>query len=214
MHGEQRVRTRSARHRDGGRGPVLAGILVGGRSSRMGAAKGLVRVRGAAMAERVVAAVAPAVAGVVLLGDGPVPPGCADLPRLADAGAVPGPLAGMLAAVRFRPDVCWMFAACDMPLLEPALVRWLLGRRRSGAAAVVPLDPSGRPEPLLSLWEPSGHAIIERLAAGPRPAPRLAAEEPEVVRPRVPARLAGGLRNVNSAEDLARLAAAADTHPA
>ncbi len=179
----------------------------------MGTPKPLLRVGGTAMAERVVAAVAPFADDVVLLGDGVVPDGIAGLPRLADVGGLAGPLAGMLAAVRHRPDRCWLFAACDMPLLDATVIGWLLARRRSGTLAVVPLDGTGRPEPLLSVWEPAGRSVLEALAVAANPAPRHAVGRSGVDSPRVPARLAGRLRNVNSASDLTAIAIAAGPCP-
>lgn len=61
-----------------------------------------------------------------------------------------GPLAGLVAAASAVDDP-WLFAtACDMPLLDPDLVEWLLAHR-DGADAVVPERESGI-EPLCALY--------------------------------------------------------------
>jgi molybdenum cofactor guanylyltransferase len=184
--------------------PVLGGVLVGGTSTRMGRPKQLLPHRGATLLETVVTAVAPAVRDVVLLGAGPVPPGCGGLPRLADAPGLEGPLAGMLAAMRWAPGHAWLFAACDLPDLTAAAGGWLLGRREPGTWAVLP-DLGRGVEPLLALYEPQARGPLEALAAAGGRAPRMLANHPTTLVVAPPAELRGCWRNVNTPEDFTEL---------
>jgi molybdopterin-guanine dinucleotide biosynthesis protein A len=217
--------------------PVLGGVLVGGGSRRMGTPKQLLAWRGSTLAELAVAALAPHVEEVVLLGDGPVPAPLAGLIRLPDeelpsaasrppralersassrGGAAtaggdpssPGPLAGMLAAMRRRPDAAWVFAPCDLPEIRPEAVAWLLGARRPERWAVVPRLAAGGPvEPLLALYEPAALALLEDLVAEGRRAPRRLAASQRVALLTPPPELAGCWRNVNTPDELGGLGA-------
>lgn len=142
--------------------PLAAGLLVGGRSRRMGRPKSLLRSGGRTWAEAAHDAVASHVRDVVLLGDGPVPGSLAHLPRLVDVPDHVGPLAGMVAAMRWRPDAAWVFAACDMPLLDGEAIAWLLTQRSPGTWAVLPRQVGEtRAEPLCAWYDPRLRPILE-----------------------------------------------------
>jgi glutamate dehydrogenase (NADP+)/cyclic pyranopterin phosphate synthase/molybdopterin-guanine dinucleotide biosynthesis protein A len=185
--------------------PVWAGILIGGGSTRMGRAKHLLRRGGRTYLERLVDAVAPHAAGIALVGDGNVPPALASAPRLPDAPDVSGPLAGMLAAMRWLPGAAWLLAACDLPFAGDEVVQWLLAQRRPGRWAVVPSLREGMFEPLFALYEPQAAPLLEEVAAGPNPAPRLIAHHEKVATPAPPPALRRGFFNVNVPADLAGL---------
>jgi len=198
--------------------PVLGGLLVGGRSRRMGRPKATLVDRGTALGERVAAALRPHVAELLLLGQGPVPPSLEGLERLPDAplppadGSLPiptagrtaGPLAGILAALRARPGAAWVICPCDLPAIEPAAVAWLLGQRRPGRAAVLPrAAAAGPPEPLFALYEPAALVLAEGLAAEGARAPRRLASLPGVATVTVPPSLAHCWRDADTPADLA-----------
>jgi molybdopterin-guanine dinucleotide biosynthesis protein MobB len=184
--------------------PVLAGVLVGGGSTRLGQPKQLLPHQGKTFLEAVVAAVVRAVPEVVLLGDGSVPESCMGLPRLADARGVAGPLAGMIAALRWAPGHAWLFAACDLPMLTTEAVAWLVSQRTPGRWAALPNCGNGV-EPLLALYEPQTRLPLERLAVDPTGAPRLLALHPKAAVVEPPPELRGCWRNVNTPADVADL---------
>jgi glutamate dehydrogenase (NADP+)/cyclic pyranopterin phosphate synthase/molybdopterin-guanine dinucleotide biosynthesis protein A len=185
--------------------PVWAGILIGGGSSRMGRAKHLLRRGGRTYLEHLADAVRPHVSGVALIGDGGVPPALAALPALPDAPDRSGPLAGMIAAMRWHPAAAWLLAACDLPFAGDEVVQWLLAQRRPGRWAVLPSLREGMVEPLLALYEPQALALLEEVAAGPEPAPRLIARHPKAATPAPPPALHRAFFNVNVPADLAGL---------
>ena len=184
--------------------PVLAALLVGGRSRRMGRPKQLLSHGGRTLGEIAAAALGEVAEKVLLVGAGPRPDALAGLARLTDVEDVPGPLGGMLAALRWQPGAAWIVAACDLPLVTPEAVRWLLAERRPGRWAVLPrLDERGL-EPLLALYEPQAHPLLEAVAAAGGRAPNRISRHPAVVTPSPPAELRPAWTNVNSPEDLAR----------
>jgi molybdopterin-guanine dinucleotide biosynthesis protein MobB len=186
--------------------PVWAGILIGGGSTRMGRPKHMLRQGGRTYLERLQAAVAGRVDGVALIGAAEVPPAAEALPRIPDAPDVTGPLAGMLAAMRWQPHAAWLLAACDLPFAGADTVRWLLGERRPGRWAVVPSLRDGMLEPLLALYEPQARELLEEVARGANPAPRLVAPHPKVATPTPPELLRRAFFNVNAPADLDALA--------
>ncbi|NIA21818.1 MAG: NTP transferase domain-containing protein, partial [Anaerolineaceae bacterium] len=66
--------------------PVFGAVLIGGRSTRMGRPKHLIRCDGTTWLERTVRLLEQVTAQVVILGAGQVPPGLAQTVRLADVG--------------------------------------------------------------------------------------------------------------------------------
>ena len=168
----------------------------------MGRPKPTVGFRGRPLVERVVAALEREVEEVVLLGDGPCPASLAGLATLADARDARGPMAGMLAALRWAPRAAWVIAACDLPLVTGEAIAWLLGERAPGRWAVIPSLDGGRLEPLLAVYEPQALPLLERLAERGVAAPRFIADDGPVHCPRPPLALHPAWRNVNTPEEL------------
>jgi len=195
---------------------LRAGLLVGGSSRRMGRPKALVELAGRAFALRVADALRALAPDLALLGEGPVPVELGDLPRIADAPGVRGPMAAVLAALRASPGSAWLIAACDQPLASVAACRWLIAARRSDRLAVMPrlVEGSGEGrgagpvEPLLAVYEPSAREPIEALAAGGERSLQAFARRPDVLCPRPPETLVGAWRSLDDPEDLADAEAA------
>lgn len=182
--------------------PLHGGVLIGGASSRMGVPKHLLRLGGKTFLERVATSLSPHVTGTVLLGAGEVPARLATLPRLADPPGLAGPLAGILAAMRWAPAEAWVFVACDLPLIDDGVLEWLLAERRPGRWAVIPTAGEGLPEPLLAIYEPQARSVLETLAAGGRFGPSALVGHPKVATVPVPRSLAPSFSNVNTTGDL------------
>lgn len=182
--------------------PVYAGILIGGRSRRMGRPKHLLRASGGGTwLERVVSVARPCVAETVLLGRGAVPERLKGLVRLPDVPGREGPLAGLLSAMRWQPWVSWLMIACDVPLLSTDALRWLLTTRAPGVWATLPrLQEGAGVEPLPAHYDFRAAALLERGAG-----PSAIASQPGVFAPTPPAALAEAWRNVNTPEERRRL---------
>lgn len=181
--------------------PVVNGaVLIGGGSRRMGRAKQCLEVGRRTLTEVAVAALEGQVERVFLVGGGPVPDALRSLERLADPPGIAGPMAGVLAALQRAPDAAWTVAACDMPLLSPAAVRWLLSCRRRGIWAVLPRPRGGVVEPLLAVYEPRARLVVERLVAEGRWGLRRLAGLDGVSSPSPPPDLLPAWQDVNTPE--------------
>ena len=193
--------------------PRRAGVLVGGASSRMGTPKQWLRVGGETLLDRAARALA-AVGPLALLGkevamargagEGLATEGSvADVPGLPDAPGLRGPLAGILAALRWDP-ASWVIASCDLPRLHIEAVEWLLAQRRPGRWAVLP-RVGGVVQPLLAVYEPQALPLLEALAVEGAPSPSRLEGHPHVATPEPPSQLSDCWRGVNTPEELAAL---------
>jgi len=119
----------------------------------MGRDKALLPFRGEALAAHVASVVAAAAGSVTLIGD-PLKYGHLGYPVLPDRFPGAGPLGGIETALGFTAADWNLVLACDMPAIPAALLRGLLDAAagRSGADALVPAGPSGRPEPLCAVY--------------------------------------------------------------
>lgn len=187
--------------------PLVGGILVGGGSRRMGRSKALLEWQGATFVERIAATLRAAVPEVVLLGSATgLPVSLGHLPLVADPPGPQGPLAGVLAALDFRPGFAWLILTCDQPLLTAATLDWLIAGRRPGRIAVLPRLGADRIEPFPGIYEPGCRSALMALSAPERRGslqPLADATGVHVVP--IPARLAGELRGANTPEELAEL---------
>ena len=124
--------------------------------------------------------------------------------HLPDVPGVRGPMAGILAAMRWNPGVSWLTAACDMPQISKPALEWLHAGCRPGVWAVMPHVPGLEKEvqPLLAAYDFRARTLLESAARNHDYAlVRLASHE-KVITPEPPRDLAGAWRNINSAEDL------------
>jgi len=191
--------------------PRRAGVLVGGASSRMGTPKQWLRVDGETLLDRAARALEPVghlallgrdvgAAAEVTLGD---PSPFAGALRLPDAPGVRGPLAGILAALRWE-TVTWVISSCDLPRLRAEAVEWLLSQRRPGRWAVLPRI-GGIVQPLLAVYEPQALPLLEAIAAVGAAGPSRLEGQPHVATPEPPADLADCWRGANTPEELVEL---------
>ncbi len=188
------------------RTPVRAGVLIGGKSSRMGSPKHLLRHGGKSWAARVAAAFAGHADSIVLLGAGDAPPDLGECPRLPDAPGCAGPIAGMRAAMRWDPDASWIFAPCDMPLLTPETVAWMLARRKPGRWAVLPRQSRQEPaEPLFAWYDFRAAELMEKVFA-----PSELAGWSRSHTALLPGALGRALKNMNTPHDAEGLSGAQD----
>ncbi len=81
------------------------------------------------------------------------------MPLILDAYGDIGPMAGLLSAMETRPQTAWLALACDMPLVDDAVMGALLSRRDSAKWATVfksaaPDSDQSAFEPLCAIYEP------------------------------------------------------------
>jgi len=156
--------------RNGGRPSRVSGvILAGGESRRLGQNKALLRIGGRTLIERVVEAIAPLTAEVIVVVASPEQAAALPLPPsvrvVSDRHPGCGSLGGIFSGLAASREPWILAMACDMPFLNPTLLRHLMTARR-GVDAVVPYL-EGQPQPLHALYRKTCLAHIEsRLRAG------------------------------------------------
>lgn len=190
------------------RTPVFGCVLIGGRSSRMGRAKHLLPSAGApaeTWLHRTVRVLQACCAEVVLAGSGEVPGDLGHLSRLPDPPGTAGPMAGLLAALRWAPRASWVLASCDLPLLSPRAVRWILSLRRPGVWAVLPRRSEDDPvEPLLAWYDFRCRETLELLATADTAALRRIAQHPKCRVALIPRALANAWQDADTPEQAGR----------
>lgn len=161
------------------RRPLFAGLLVGGKSQRMGKPKQMMRFAGSTLGEIAACALGEALKryatprsyardgsldpNLILLGAGPVPDALLQQPRLLDPPNIESPVAGLLAAHRWAPTAAWIVSACDHPWLRGQDIEKLIRERRAGRWAIVSRQLDSHPCPTLALYEPQALHLLERL---------------------------------------------------
>jgi molybdopterin-guanine dinucleotide biosynthesis protein A len=127
-------------------------VLVGGSSSRMGRDKARLPFQGKTLVEHVASAVAEAAGSVTLVG-APERYGNLGFPLLADRRAGAGPLAGIYTALGSSSAAWNLIVGCDMPGISAPFLRSLLDVAQSlDADCLLPVGPSGLPEPLCAVY--------------------------------------------------------------
>lgn len=185
--------------------PVWGCVLVGGKSRRMGRAKHLICDQGKTWVERTVEVLQHQVEEVVISGAGELPDSLAELDRVPDIEGLAGPIAGILAALRYKPEVSWLIVACDLPEMNEQALQWLLSCRKIGRHAILAdLEGNGKVEPLLAYYDYRCRKAVEDIvAAGSLRINRLQGV-PGVFTDQPPELLRRCWRNINTPRDLAR----------
>lgn len=190
-------------------------ILAGGRSSRFGSSKLWLRVRGVPIVSWLASRLS-GVSGPRWLSVAPgaeLPPGAGGFDRvIADDIGYGGPLPAMARVLGMAPPrAIVIFAAADMPLVEPGHIEKMLRLMRAKRSIGVMSrrttgDDAGQVEPLPSVWRAARGASLMRIAltAGVRGPQRLAARRGVMCAP-----IGGatrGFANINRPEDAVVLA--------
>ncbi len=134
------------------RGAVNAIVLCGGRSSRMGVDKALIKAGGRTLLERQVEALSGRFRKVILATNSPGKYRLSGrVETVADGVPGLGPIGGLAAALESS-DARYNFAvACDMPFVNPDLAAYLAGSVKKGWQAVVPFY-GGEYQPLCAVY--------------------------------------------------------------
>lgn len=182
--------------------PVKAGLLIGGKSTRMGTSKALLKIRGRTLAGRSFNILSSLAEKTVVLGSGQIPQSLNTADRLCDVPDIHGPVAGMLSAFRWSPYSAWIISSVDMPLMNKEAWQWLLSQRKPGVWAVLPKIKGSRGvETTGAVYEPMIFSHIESLAANGDAKLQDIAAHPAVITPLIPKSLVEAWSNVNTPAD-------------
>ena len=142
---------------------IFGVMLAGGESRRFGRSKAFATLSGAPMASWGVRALQTAGLPVGVISDEEGVEAALGLPARPDLEAGLGPIGGLWTALQWaseRGDDGVLLLGCDMPLVNEALVRTILGWN-DAAPAVVPVGSEG-PEPLCALYRSTCAPEVER----------------------------------------------------
>jgi molybdopterin-guanine dinucleotide biosynthesis protein A len=131
-------------------------VLAGGQSTRMGKPKAALTIAGEPLLGRVARLLLLAVPKVVVVGPPEVSELVPDLAVLQDLHPGIGPLAGIEAGLLSVTAELIVVVACDMPFINPDLVRAMLKYAQDNPRADVVAPPS---------YERAGEGMLEHLHA-------------------------------------------------
>ncbi|OGQ87356.1 MAG: hypothetical protein A2512_08375 [Deltaproteobacteria bacterium RIFOXYD12_FULL_56_24] len=144
---------------------VAGVILAGGKSSRFGSNKALALHQGDALIHGITRKLAGLFPETLLVTNTPEDYAFLGWPMVADQYLNCGPLAGIHAALRSVSQPRAFVCGCDMPLINPELIRFLC-ELPGDHEVVLPWLPEG-PEPLYAVYSQTALPLIEEnLAAG------------------------------------------------
>ena len=147
--------------------PATAAILAGGASRRMGQNKALLSLDGQPLIAHVANKLAQLTKERIIISNDVALYSFLGLPIYKDLFVGAGALAGVHAALTYATQPWVFIVACDMPLLNITLLRWLF-RQRQEVDVVMP-KRDGREEPLHALYQRRVLPAVEaRLQAGQR----------------------------------------------
>lgn len=148
---------------DGGLRDVTGVVLAGGGSTRMGTSKAALPVAGEPLLARVVRRLRAALTEVVVIGPAEMSELVPDTSILPDARPGMGPLGGLETALRTVQTEHVFAVACDMPFVQPPLVRAMseMALREPDVDAVVLRTERGT-EQLHAVYARSCLPAIER----------------------------------------------------
>lgn len=136
-------------------------VLIGGKSSRMQRDKSLINYHGIAQREYIYQALDKLCSQTFY--------SCrkeqaSTLPSsniIIDQEEHAGPLKAIQYAFQYNSKVAWLVVACDLPLLKQETIKQLIAKRNPSKIATTFASPHDqKPEPLISIWEPSSEPII------------------------------------------------------
>jgi molybdopterin-guanine dinucleotide biosynthesis protein A len=147
-------------------------VLAGGRSTRMGTDKASMALDGVPLLQRTVMVLSEVAAEIVVVRSHqqvlPAVESARPIAVVEDAIEGEGPLIGIAAGLRRASHDLALVVACDMPFLQPSLLRLLVERLAAGRRFVVPMY-GGRPQPLCSAFRRDALPVLEaQIAAGVR----------------------------------------------
>jgi len=140
--------------------PVTAFVLAGGRSSRMGQDKAILKLNDTYLIDYPIRVLRQLTNDVRIIGS-PNKYAFLGLPVIADWGESKGPLTGIYTALKTSPTFANLVLACDMPLMRVEFFQLLLKRAPQADAALMRFD-DGFLEPLCSIYSTTCLQTIEQ----------------------------------------------------
>jgi molybdopterin-guanine dinucleotide biosynthesis protein A len=139
-------------------------ILIGGKSSRMGADKGLLDYHGKPQREYLFDLAKKHCSEVYF--------SCRAEQQFSENPIIDkyelGPMGGILSAFDFSPNTAWLVVACDMPLIDENSFEVLVNHRNKDKIATAFMNSETKaPDPLFTIYEPKAlHLLTKYFESG------------------------------------------------
>jgi molybdopterin-guanine dinucleotide biosynthesis protein A len=130
---------------------VKALILAGGENKRLPIIKGFLELKGRKIIESNIELLKGIFDCVIISTNTPEQYFYLGVPMIGDVINYRGPMTGILSALITLKGPEIFVAACDMPFMKPALIRYIVGRWTGRWEAVIPIF-EGKPQPLLGIY--------------------------------------------------------------
>lgn len=112
-------------------------VLAGGKSKRFGKDKAFLNIKGTPLINRVISVMKQVFQKVILIANEPDKYLKIGLPVFSDVIKDLGPIGGILTGILHMQTKAGFFVACDMPFLNPALIRYMV-EIKNGFDVVIP----------------------------------------------------------------------------
>jgi len=138
-------------------------ILAGGKSSRMGADKGLILLKGKPIIQHIIKEMVPLVNRLVIVAN---QPGYGQFGFEVIPDTIPGigPAGGICAALEHSDAETNFIMGCDMPFISSAAIEYII--QNLAESEVCLTEHSGRLEPLFGVYRksclPQWHVLIQQ----------------------------------------------------
>ncbi|PIQ89169.1 MAG: hypothetical protein COV72_04445 [Candidatus Omnitrophica bacterium CG11_big_fil_rev_8_21_14_0_20_42_13] len=139
---------------------ISAAILAGGKGRRLAAQKGLLQIGGEAIIARQLKLLKSIFTKVIIIANNKEPYHGMEADIFGDIILDKGPLGGLYSAIKYSQSDYTFIAACDMPYLNTALIRYMLDNL-GGYDVVVP-EFNQRRQPLFAFYSNKCLAAIEK----------------------------------------------------
>ena len=125
--------------------PIVGGVLIGGKSKRMGADKATLAWGSSTILETIVQTARAVTTDFVLLGDCPgIPRSLRDMTRVPDPESNAGPMAGLAALLTHFPDQWCLLLSCDIPSVSFQVISTLVDQITPDVKVVAHSRPLAR----------------------------------------------------------------------
>ena len=140
-------------------GGITGIVLAGGKSSRMGADKGLLPFRGKPLVTWATGLLSGYCRQILISSSNP------DYqefgyPVIADIYSNSGPMSGIASCLAVSENEVNLVLTCDMPFVDASVIEALI-RHAGYATFVIPLDERGYEEPLCGMYHKNSLPLIE-----------------------------------------------------
>lgn len=134
-------------------------VLAGGKSSRMGADKGLLPFRGKPLVAWATGLLSGYCRQIIISSNNPDYKAFG-YPVISDIYSNSGPMSGIASCLAVSENEVNLVLTCDMPFVDASVIEALI-RQAGSATFVIPIDERGFEEPLCAMYHKNSLPLIE-----------------------------------------------------